>query len=197
MDLEKKEDKKEVSVIKQINVVIPYRLKFFDIREFVNKETFEKLGIEGCYKLFDEKILITADDLFSFFDGHMICNTWFMKDGIKRFGSHTYADRGYRPSTSKTGVVGGAHYIGKALDFDIYTKDWKFVHPNVLSTEKLRDRIIQNRSKFSYIRGLEVKIKWLHIDILTEKDTPRRTGSNNENKKIWTFDPNGSYKKLI
>ena len=136
--------------------------KYFQPQELFPPETIKKYGLD-CWYLLDVNLTITIDAIHDLFPGCvMIANTWGMsQQGINRYGTYTY--RGYRPQGCGVGVVTGAHYKGKALDFDIWQGAKR------LSPEYVRKVILENRDKLPYIKGIEIA-EWVHIDIMDRKN---------------------------
>ena len=122
-----------------------YKCQYFKIQELVPPELFKKYG-EKCWLLFDERLLMTADAIRTFVGSPCVINN----------GS-TYTQSGY--GTDDIGAKLSQHKNGRALDLKFSTIK------GVDGYNKLRKRIIDNRSLFPYLRGLEDNINWLHIDV--------------------------------
>ena len=159
-----------------------YRMKpkHFVLHELFPPETIKKHG-NDCYFLLDVNLMITIDAIHDLFPGSvMIANTWGMiKESIIRYGTYTY--RGYRPVGCGVGKPSGAHYAGKALDFDVWRGTKK------LSAEYVREIIIENRAKLPHLKGLE-ESDWLHVDVMERKGQPK--------DKICVFDVNNNWRYI-
>lgn len=154
-----------------------YKPKFFKSYELVPQEIYDLLGEENSFKLFDKKLLITIDEIRSYFNCSMVINNW-------KFGGN-FGFRGFRPKNYKSGM---AHKLGFAVDFDLYKK-------GRLDPFKVREIIIDKRDLFSYIKGIEIGVNWVHIDVLTHIHTPKRPEL--KDGEIFVFDSKGQECQII
>jgi hypothetical protein len=105
---------------------------------FTIKECFPPyLPFHKSWKLFDERILISADQLRERF-GPLIVNI------------NGYTQCGFRTNGSLT----SQHRFGKALD----------LHSKHHSYYNMRKYILEHKIEFPFITFLEIDINWLHID---------------------------------
>ena len=140
-----------------------------DIRELVDHQTFFTLG-QKSWKLIDMRLLETLNQIKEAYGYTMVINTWFMKN-YKTFGDIREFS-GYRPNTSTVGKPDGAHYRGMAADILFYDAKGVFI-----SSDVIRAKIMADIHLFPWIRCLEVGISWVHIDVMSEKDSPiKRAG---------------------
>lgn len=153
-----------------------YIPKYFIPQEFVSSEMFKKEQENALARL-DEKIVRLADKLYELFDGIMVINTWAL-DSKKKLKYGFYRYRGYREKNCIVGSKTGAHYVGKAIDFDIYLKDQREKNKDVIK------KILQNRKSFPEIKGIEVA-NWNHVDVMERE---------NQKDKICLFDRKGFLK---
>lgn len=156
-------------------------MKYFNIKELVDPDTFAKYGIQA-FDLFDLELLKTLTALREHYGFSMVINDWSWG------GAFRY--RGYRPSGCGVGAETGAHYKGKAVDVDFYTKEKKIVPPATMVANILRDREL-----FPAIRGMETGVNWNHIDTMSEADSPRRQGV--VDGKIILFNATGTEVKIV
>ncbi len=133
-----------------------YRSKHFALQELVSPEIYAERG-ESAWKLLDDRLLITADQIRETF-GPLFCNTWHSKKLQEACGQvRKYS--GLRPFESSDPdfpkTKWSDHKYGRALDMISLTK----------TAEEMRKYIIQNRTKFPHLTALEVDISWLHFAV--------------------------------
>lgn len=124
--------------------------KHFKIHELVPKHIYKKYG-KRAWKFIDEKLILTIDALKDKFpDGSMTINNYKWKGDRHWSGLRTPESSWY----SETSM----HSFGKAVDavFSKYT------------TDEVRNYILNNPSEFPYIKGIELGVSWLHIDVRNE-----------------------------
>ena len=136
----------------------------FKTQELVSSNYYKIHG-EDSLKSFDENLLIMADgirDLFSktFKDSivMMMVNDWLWNNKPNVFNY-----RGFREKGCGVGVVTGGHYKGNAIDFNIY------VNGKVLDSAVVRQLIIDNKSLFPMLKGIEFVDGWVHVDTMERK----------------------------
>lgn len=143
------------------------RCKYFKIKELVSPGAYqfyvEKFGkIQGESKLWamlDERLLETLDSIREHFNREIIVNSSALN--LRYRGLRLNKDEMIE---EKDEYCGSAHCLGKAIDF----------HVKGLSTIDVYCEILNNRSKFHYIRRIENikftkkkgRIGWIHIDVL-------------------------------
>ncbi len=124
--------------------------KYFKIHELVPKKMFEEYG-ESAWKYVDPRLIESIDKLKEHFNlGTMTINNYFWG------GNREWS--GIRTPDSPYYSYGSQHSYGNAFDivFSNYT------------TEEARNYIIDNPDKFPYIKGMELGVDWLHIDVRNE-----------------------------
>lgn len=124
------------------------RSKHFIIEELVSKELYDLVHPDTLWDMFDPKLLETIDKLKEVFpEGHISINDWKWMGQRNQSGLRT-KDSKYYSSTSQ-------HSIGKAVDciFSDYNVD------------SVRQYIINNPDEFPYVKGIELGVSWLHIDV--------------------------------
>lgn len=136
-------------------------MKYFNIKELVSKEVYEKHG-ENSLAFLDEKALVMVDNVREILDTPLICNNW--AKGGKRNQS------GYREPESITGASMSQHKLGKAFDL-ISTK---------VAAKDLRAKLEENEDKLIHPIRVEKwddngEISWLHVDIkpFTKGNSPK------------------------
>lgn len=127
-------------------------MKHFIIKELVPPEVWEAEG-ERALAHFDERILVSIEQIRSHFNVPVTINNWHLGGQFKY--------RGYRPQSCNVGAKRSLHRSGGALDFDV--RDF--------TADQVRREIIKRQDKFHYVKRLEDKVNWVHIDI---KDTGRK-----------------------
>ena len=123
-----------------------YIPKYFKIEELVSQDVCEPFNANQWF-MFDERILITADNLRLLY-GRMLCNTW-MWGGDSQF-------RGLRGLACSVGSQNSQHKLGRALD----------LIPLDTPVDQIRDDIIADptREEFKFITAIEMDVSWLHVD---------------------------------
>lgn len=87
---------------------------YFDLREFVDRRTFELLGKKAAWCV-DPKIVAVCDLLREKVGMPVKINTWhYAKKGQK-----SYVDSGFRARWSTVGAVFSQHRMGRAADVKI------------------------------------------------------------------------------
>lgn len=127
-----------------------YTCKYFWAEEWVPPDVYTARG-EKSWQLLDDRSLITADAIRKRY-GKMIINNWkWITKGPKREWS------GLRTEDSPVGSRFSQHRFGRA--FDAIMLD--------VEVEEVRLDILNNtgREEYKYIKGLELNINWLHIDV--------------------------------
>jgi len=124
--------------------------KYFKIHELVPKKMFEKYG-EKAWRYVDVRLIESIDTLKEHFNlGTMTINNYFWG------GSREWS--GIRTPESKYYSYGSQHSYANAIDA-------VFSH---YSAEEVRNYIIDNKDLFPYIKGIELGVSWLHIDVRNE-----------------------------
>jgi len=124
-----------------------YKTKHFDIRELVDKATYNKFG-ELAFMFFDTTLLKVIDAIREYLNVPITINNWHV--------GGPYDSRGLRTPTDTTGATYSQHRYGRALDFSAkgYT------------AEQIRKIIKdhENEYPFSEITAMEKDVSWVHID---------------------------------
>jgi hypothetical protein len=149
-------------------------LENFKTAEFFDKETYELLG-DQAMKLLDIRLKLTIDTIRKTLGYPMVINDWSVKP------NGTFQNRCFRTQKSTTGAKEGSHYKGMGVDFDCYRKGV------LLPASEVRKRIMSNIAKYPYIRCFETGINWVHIDVMGEEDSYRRTGIDEKHILIYDF----------
>jgi len=124
--------------------------KYFKIHELVPKHIYKKYK-KSAWKFIDDRLIQSIDTLKEHFkNGTMTINNYKWK------GDRNWS--GLRTSNSAWYSETSQHSFGRAVDcvFSDYNE------------EDIRQYIIENSDKFPYIKGIEMGISWLHIDIRNE-----------------------------
>ena len=122
-----------------------YIPKHFAVWEFVPRSVFDQLGDRSLW-LMDDRILATIDAVREYFNVPVTVNNWHSG------GDFNY--RGYRPMDYPQGAHFSQHRCGRAIDFDVQGH----------TAEQVRQEIIVQRDRFSYITAMEAGTNWVHID---------------------------------
>lgn len=130
-----------------------YKCNHFRIEELVPQDTFEEFRDDqnSLWWIFDQRVLYVIDRLRDDY-GVMNCNDWLWG------GKYNY--RGFRPMEYKYGANLSQHRFGRAMDLVP-----KSVHPDDIR----KDILNYEREYMRDIRGLEMDISWLHVDVRNQK----------------------------
>lgn len=132
--------------------------KHFKIHELVPKNTFEQHNLRA-WRFIDERLIKTIDKLRELFpEGTITINNYFW-GGDRNWSGLRTPDSKYYSSSSM-------HTLGKAVDciFSHY------------STDTVRTYILEHPGEFPYIKGIELGVGWLHIDVRNEDQLMKFTG---------------------
>jgi len=134
--------------------------KHFKIHELVPKKMYEKYG-EAAWRYVDPRLVESIDKLKEHFNlGTMTINNYFWG------GNREWS--GIRTPDSPYYSYGSQHSYGNA--FDIVFSNY--------NAEEVRQYILENQNHFPYIRRLEDKVNWIHLDV-----------ANTGKKEIVLFNP--------
>ena len=124
--------------------------KYFKIHELVPKKMYEEYG-EKAWRYVDVRLIESIDKLKEHFNlGTMTINNYYWGGNREWSGIRTPNSPNYR--------YGSQHSYANA--FDIVFSDY--------SAEEVRNYILENLDEFKYIKGMELKVSWLHIDVRNE-----------------------------
>lgn len=121
--------------------------KYFRLEELVPESLFKKYG-EKCWDFLDPRLLESIDTIKERFPkGTITINNWLWN------GNRNWS--GIRTEDSPYYSFSSMHSWGKAVDmiFKSYTPD------------EVRQDIIDNPELYPHIKGLEMNISWVHIDV--------------------------------
>jgi len=129
-----------------------YKCEWFEIRELVPHGIWKSADEEWKLRImFDDRLLRVIDKLRETY-GKMVINDWHWK------GDRTMS--GFRPWDSTVGSHFSQHKFGRAVD----------LHPGE-GVEHIRQDIMEKAEPFmEEIKGLEMEISWLHIDVRNAED---------------------------
>ena len=137
-----------------------YKLKYFDVKELVDQETYELLG-ENAIKLFNKDLLIAIDTLRETYGSPITINNWH-RGGM-------FSQRGFRSSNSKVGSKTSQHRFGNAFDLTVTNA----------TAGAIRTHILANKDKYPGINRMEDDVSWVHCDAHPDY----------KNKRIYLFKP--------
>lgn len=120
------------------------KCKHFIIQELVDRKTFTAKG-EAAWELIDSRLIETIDKLREKF-GKMTINNWNWGGNREWSGLRTKESPDYSPYSQ--------HSFGRAVD----------IIPTEATVDEIREYIKANPEEFSYIKGIEEDVSWLHID---------------------------------
>jgi hypothetical protein len=124
--------------------------KHFEVHELVPKYLY-RVYKDKAWKFIDSRLIETIDILKEHFNlGTMTINNYYW-GGDREWSGLRTPKSDYYSETSQ-------HSFGRAIDA-------VFSH---YSASEVRNYIIDNPDKFPYIKGIELGVDWLHIDIRNE-----------------------------
>ncbi len=126
--------------------------RYFNIHELVPEHIYEKYG-QKAWRFIDDRLIETIDTLKDDFPlGTMSINDYVWGGDRNWSGLRTPKSEYY----SETSM----HSFGRAIDaiFSHYT------------AEEVRSYIIDNQDTYKHIKGIELGVSWLHIDIRNENN---------------------------
>jgi len=126
--------------------------KYFKIHELVPKKMYEKYG-EKAWRYVDVRLIESIDKLKEHFNlGTMTINNYFWGGDREWSGIRTPESSYYN--------YGSQHSYANAFDI-------VFSH---YSAEEVRNYIIDNQHEFPHIKGLELGVSWVHLDVRNEDE---------------------------
>ena len=121
--------------------------KYFEIHELVPKHIFDKYG-EKAWRFVDASLINTIDSLKTHFkNGTITINNYYWGGDRHWSGLRTPAS----PYYSETSM----HSFGKAVDIIFSEYD----------VDEVRKYIINKPYFFPFVKGIELDVTWLHIDV--------------------------------
>lgn len=123
----------------------------FYITEFVPQDVFVKFQEKSIWFI-DRRIILLAEFIRSRFGKPLIINNW--SSGGK------YQYRGFRPRSSNIGAEFSQHRMGRAVDFNVMTKE-----AGEVSEEIIKNFIIYKKAGLTTIEDPLFTINWTHVDI--------------------------------
>ena len=138
--------------------------KYFDIRELVDKQTFERFG-EKAWMFFDPRLLDTILFIREALDKPITANNWSFGGNLSQRGLRTNLSPLVR---NKRGLYLSAHRQGMALDFDVQG----------MKAYEVRDWLEENADALPHKIRLEnemkgVQISWVHLDTFDYISNPK------------------------
>ena len=122
-----------------------YVPKYFELRELVPQGWYRKYG-ERLWCVFDERLLMTLDDLREAF-GPAIINNWHSGGSFER--------RGFRPLAGAVGAALSQHRFGRAADITF----------SRIRADAVRRAILDEPERFPHVTALEMGVSWVHVDV--------------------------------
>ena len=124
------------------------RSRKFKIQELVPLPLFNSLHEELLWSMLDPKLIESVDAIKEKFPkGTMTINNYFWGGDRGWSGIRTKESKWYSPTSQ--------HSVGKAIDAIFSEYD----------TEEVRQYIIDNPEEFPHIKGIEIGVSWLHVDV--------------------------------
>lgn len=134
-----------------------YKCKHFKIKELVSEQVYRKYG-ENAWTFFDQKILLTLDNIRDFFGKPMTVNNWAYGGSLSQRGFRCNMDQIVKDKTEDGRMYCSQHCLGRAFDFNIKGMD----------CDDVRRDILNNQDLFPHITRMEHRDNsrtWVHIDI--------------------------------
>jgi len=126
--------------------------KYFKVHELVPKKMYEKYK-EKAWRYVDVRLIESIDKLKEHFNlGTMTINNY------QWGGNREWS--GIRTPDSTYYSYGSQHSFANA--FDIMFSDY--------TADEVRNYIIDNQHEFPHIKGLELDVTWVHLDVRNEDE---------------------------
>ena len=140
--------------------------EYFNITEFVDKETFEKFG-DRAWMFMDIRLLETILFIRRKLDRKITINTWLWGGKFSQRGLRTNICSMVKKKTNLNRLYLSAHVLGKGIDFDV----------EGMTADEVRSRLVQKAQELPHPIRLERKfvstgqsISWVHLDVyITDK----------------------------
>ena len=127
------------------------RSKYFKVHEFVPRAIYDKYG-ERSWRYVDERLILTMDTIKERFNlGTIQINNYYWG------GDREWS--GIRLPASSDYSFGSMHSYANALDFVL----------SHYTAEEVRQDIINNPHLYPHVKGLELEVEWVHLDIRNER----------------------------
>jgi len=126
-----------------------YKLKHFDIKEFVDKKTYERFGKRSVWFV-DNELMAQMDQLRELFGRPITINNWS--------SGGPFQWRGIRTPNYNKYTMYSQHSFGRAADFDV----------KGLTAEEARQKIKKWYDQgilISESMNVESEVTWVHIDL--------------------------------
>lgn len=130
---------------------------YFNLYELVDKHTYYSRG-EAAWECIDIRLLNVLNRLRENLGASITVNNWKWSKDSK--ASDYFQWRGLRTSGSKYFSHYSQHSFGRAADFDVkgYT------------AEEVRKHILENLELYPEIKGIELGVNWVHIDVRNREE---------------------------
>lgn len=122
-------------------------MKYFELHELVDKETWTKLGAKSIWML-NEKAVKGLEALREAIGKPITVNNWYWGGNLE--------NRGYRSIYSTTGAKFSQHRVGNAFDINV----------KGMSSDEVNEYIQKNYHKFGIttVEDINFTPTWTHID---------------------------------
>jgi uncharacterized protein YcbK (DUF882 family) len=124
-----------------------YLPKHFSVNELVPPEVYAEMH-DAAIILLDDRILRILDAVRDHFGVPVVVNNYHTGGTLRQ--------RGLRTVMVSGGAKHGAHFYGRAADFDVQDMTADMVRHEILANKSLDD--------FDLITGMETGISWVHLD---------------------------------
>jgi len=151
---------------------------YFDIRELVEKKTYNKLG-DNAWSLFATEALHTLLILRKNLNRRITINDWKWNGSSQQRGHRSNLSQIVKDRTKRNILYLSGHPLGMAFDILV----------NGMEAEEVRNWIKENKDIFPYKIRLEhlhkdthpnsptygemIPISWVHIDVKYYEDNPK------------------------
>lgn len=143
--------------------------QYFDIRELVSKQVYEKFG-ESAWKFFDTKLLITLYFIRNKKGKYIIVNDWHKGGSLQQRGFRENICPIVKEKTNNLKMYVSAHTVGQGIDFTILNEKASDTRKWIL---KIEDELpFKIRLEYKYIKSGE-EITWVHLDTYDEPNNPK------------------------
>ncbi len=122
---------------------------FFSIKEFVDKQTYNKFGEKSIWFI-DNDLIVQMNQLRQLFGRKITINTW-------AYGGN-FQWRGFRTAGSPNFAKYSSHSFGRAVDFDVEGISARRARKQII--EWYKEGLLTSKSI-----NLETEVSWVHLDI--------------------------------
>ena len=131
-----------------------YEPKHFDLQELACPHAYDKYGA-AAWQFFSPRLLITLDFLREKLNKPIYVNNWQISGSFDERGFRCIQCDLVKKAIAENRLYVSPHMLGRAIDFDVQS----------MTSEEVRQWIIQHQSILPYPIRLEKSVNWVHLDV--------------------------------